>query len=1085
MDPVSTTIAKCGGKELRMEDVIVIDDDDDDDNDDDETRDNDKQLSGPMRESETSSQQNNHCDAIVQSFMEIANNHSENLALFYLNSHHFDLERAIACFLEEQKQSSSVVVATTLSVPLPQQQSASDENVGVHTNKKHNNYDNKESPRVVVVVDDHLPKEPGHEYNNGSGTTGTFPHGTSPQRQVTVSTCSTNNTSATTEQQQQSSQPPTRRLSLSSQWKTCYSETNNNHGTHPSFVGGNRYFVDPEFPPITQSLDGRKRIQPQEDGSRMSPSSNTNPNMDYYCNCGLPAAARQVQSDGPNYGRFYLCCGQPPPQRRQRRRPPSPKTQKHNTADEIKKGSNTSSSNVQQPLQQDKNTNNKIVRNPYSIKRKATEQATTSETLTIVSQEQPPVVLSKNPPKKCNFFCWDPDGSIGAAADGSGGYGSTSRFSLFSWQHFGMENGCCLYNRKSGVDPSQVQQGAVGNCWFLSALAVVAEKSYLIHQLLPHTQLNDRGCYQINLCLDGKWTPVIVDSNLPVVVQDGKEQRKEGSLLGEGRRRSVIHTKFRGRDGVQFDMCPDLVAFPAFCATPGLQLWPSLVEKAYAKAHGSYAQLSGGFIAEGLHDLTGAPFETIVFAGNLLDREELWARLLSFHEAGFLMGVATSKGGDGLVGGHAYSVLNVVEVPDKIIGEQLKVTDFFCNPSKRLKTYSTSKEEDIVTVAGKRTNVRLVRIRNPWGKREWKGAWSANSEQWTAALRKILGINSYAKGDGTFFMSYDDMLERFHHMDVGKTREGWVHTSTDACFLSQKDPMQVSDSVFRLVPSKRTCAFISLCQPKKRSNAGNRFWYVDPSFVIIRKKLVVSTVGNKSWDCEASAVVGVKRISSCEVFLDPDYEYYCVPFSCMANRKPSGETSPFRLCTYSASSVSVRSVRQQQHQEHRKHALTALHRELLRAEHKLLYPVTPRGLVACSHGHGCVYFLAINGEPDKYISLKLNLDIPNGLILAFGEMSGGTHDIPPRSQKVIAVITSDGKFSTATSLNFTYVCDSIHAINRSLHNHPPTTGLGDRMDLTMSGDLLAGSIDQARVSFRGGDTLDTYLWIPQIGQASS
>jgi hypothetical protein len=32
--------------------------------------------------------------------------------------------------------------------------------------------------------------------------------------------------------------------------------------------------------------------------------------------------------------------------------------------------------------------------------------------------------------------------------------------------------------------------------------------------------------------------------------------------------------------------------------------------------------------------------------------------------------------------------------------------------------------------------VRLLKIRNPWGNYEWKGAWSDSSANWTPDLRK-------------------------------------------------------------------------------------------------------------------------------------------------------------------------------------------------------------------------------------------------------------------------------------------------------------------------------------------------------------
>ena len=83
-----------------------------------------------------------------------------------------------------------------------------------------------------------------------------------------------------------------------------------------------------------------------------------------------------------------------------------------------------------------------------------------------------------------------------------------------------------------------------------------------------------------------------------------------------------------------------------------------MIEKAYAKAHGSYQSISGGQIAEALLDLTGCP----TFAMNLGDRdfdsEKLWRNLVKWKRLSYPMGCATDPVPDlrevGLCGSHAY-----------------------------------------------------------------------------------------------------------------------------------------------------------------------------------------------------------------------------------------------------------------------------------------------------------------------------------------------------------------------------------------------------------------------------------------------
>lgn len=379
---------------------------------------------------------------------------------------------------------------------------------------------------------------------------------------------------------------------LSPQWRSCFQMS-----ATP--------FVDPDFPPKRASLDGRK-----------APAQSNNAVVS--CCCKLPATSRTVQSDGPNFGRFFLSCGKP---RFNRQR-----------------GDTSSSEND----------------------------------------------------KPCAFFQWDNNGTLG-------GYSST-RWSQISWHAF-VGPQYAVYRKKMG--PHQIRQGAVGNCWFLSALVVVAEKDYLVRKVFPHCMGNDKGCYQVNLCLDGKWTPVLVDAHLPVLLEDYSAAAKPRSLQKQA---------FRG-----VALQNGKAALPAFCAIPQGQLWPALVEKAYAKAHGSYSNLSGGFIAEGLADLTGAPYETILFENkeNSDSRNVLWARLLSFSEAGFLMGVATNRGGEGLVGSHAYSVLKVQELHGSKVGAQQKVTDFFSGKISKKAKLDVGKGQP----SGLGETIRLVRIRNPWGKK--------------------------------------------------------------------------------------------------------------------------------------------------------------------------------------------------------------------------------------------------------------------------------------------------------------------------------------------------------------------------------
>lgn len=112
-----------------------------------------------------------------------------------------------------------------------------------------------------------------------------------------------------------------------------------------------------------------------------------------------------------------------------------------------------------------------------------------------------------------------------------------------------------------------MKPGVLGNEWFLSAIAVLAERPALIERLFITKEVNEMGIYRVRLCKNGEWVTVTVDDYFPCYPE------------GE----------------------------PIFAKCHGNELWVMLLEKAYAKLHGNYYLLRGGFVNEALIDLTGCP----------------------------------------------------------------------------------------------------------------------------------------------------------------------------------------------------------------------------------------------------------------------------------------------------------------------------------------------------------------------------------------------------------------------------------------------------------------------------------------------
>uniref|UniRef100_A0A0N5AGU3 Calpain catalytic domain-containing protein n=1 Tax=Syphacia muris TaxID=451379 RepID=A0A0N5AGU3_9BILA len=254
-----------------------------------------------------------------------------------------------------------------------------------------------------------------------------------------------------------------------------------------------------------------------------------------------------------------------------------------------------------------------------------------------------------------------------------------------------------IYEGHSRFD---VIQGELGDCWLLAASANLTLRDELFYRVVPPDQSfteNYAGIFHFQFWHYGRWVDVVIDDRLPT---------SDGELI-------YMHS----RDNNEF--------------------WSALLEKAYAKLHGSYEALKGGTTSEALEDFTGGLTE---FFDLKQPPNHLMEMMMRGFEMGSLFGcsiesdpyVLEARLSNGLVRGHAYSITGM-----------------------RM-------------VNGPRGQTPLLRIRNPWGnQQEWNGAWSDNSREWYSISdyeKQEMGL-TFAH-DGEFWMSYSDFIRHFEKMEI-------------------------------------------------------------------------------------------------------------------------------------------------------------------------------------------------------------------------------------------------------------------------------------------------------------------------------
>lgn len=68
--------------------------------------------------------------------------------------------------------------------------------------------------------------------------------------------------------------------------------------------------------------------------------------------------------------------------------------------------------------------------------------------------------------------------------------------------------------------------------------------------------------------------------------------------------------------------------------------------------------------------------------------------------------------------------------------------------------------------------LRLLKLRNPWGHKEWMGDWSDHSDKWTPELKEKVQFTE-AADDGVFFIAYEDYLRYYRSTTICKVHDGF------------------------------------------------------------------------------------------------------------------------------------------------------------------------------------------------------------------------------------------------------------------------------------------------------------------------
>ncbi|XP_043930007.1 calpain-3 isoform X2 [Protopterus annectens] len=298
-----------------------------------------------------------------------------------------------------------------------------------------------------------------------------------------------------------------------------------------------------------------------------------------------------------------------------------------------------------------------------------------------------------------------------------------------------------------GANRTDICQGDLGDCWLLAAIACLTLNEQLLFRIIPQDQSfieNYAGIFHFQFWRYGDWVDVVIDDRLPTF------------------NNQLVFTK----------------------SAENNEFWSALLEKAYAKLHGSYEALKGGNTTEAMEDFTGGLSEIYEVKSAPKD---LFTIMKKASDRGSMMGCSIDDNVGGVFELPAATQLEM-QIARMVLnsGDEKAIAAFVGSsglddtPLRSLvpmqfetrtttglvkgHAYSVTGVDE-VTFKGKK--VRLVRLRNPWGQVEWNGPWSDNSKEWSQIDKaEKTRLQHRVAEDGEFWIAYDDFKKNFTKIEM-------------------------------------------------------------------------------------------------------------------------------------------------------------------------------------------------------------------------------------------------------------------------------------------------------------------------------